>query len=106
MGASGRLQGFLFEEPNVFQRLALVRISLAGVCILLLSLGPYDRFFADAAPVLWPGHGNVGPLSLHALLQPLRTVAIVAAALAALGVWPRPALIVLTAAFWAAIVLL
>lgn len=89
---------FIFDDPELTIRLPVARVVLGSACAVLLAFGPYDRFFVDTAPYLYPVRG--------ALLPPpgewfagLRAVGIVSSVAFALGLLTRASCVVTACSF-------
>lgn len=51
------LQTFLFNQPRVFIRLGLLRVLVVGICLIMLSIGPYDTLYHTSfAPIMFQAH--------------------------------------------------
>jgi hypothetical protein len=48
---------FFFRQSRVFIRLSLLRILVVGICLVMLSIGPYDTIYHTLfAPVMFQAH--------------------------------------------------
>lgn len=48
---------FFFDQPEIFMRLAVLRILVVGICITMLALGPYDTTYHTLlAPTMFHAH--------------------------------------------------
>jgi hypothetical protein len=49
------LKKIIFHQPNVDRRIALLRISIGVTCVILITFGPFGRFYVDTADFLYSG---------------------------------------------------
>jgi hypothetical protein len=48
---------FLFEQPHALARIGILRILVVGICLTMLSLGPYDTAYHTLfAPIMFQPH--------------------------------------------------
>lgn len=48
---------FFFSQPRAFIRLGLLRILVVGICLFMLSIGPYDTLYHTLfAPIMFQAH--------------------------------------------------
>lgn len=48
---------FFFDQPRAFVRLSLLRILVVGICLIMLSKGPYDTIYhTEFAPIMFQSH--------------------------------------------------
>lgn len=46
------IDAFFFCQVNALKRISIIRISLSFICLILITLGPYGRFYIDTADFL------------------------------------------------------
>lgn len=82
----GYLNELFFEQKAPFERLAFLRISLGLVCLGLLLVGPYNRYYVDAAPFMFEARFPFyGFPNLGTAFWTLKSAAFILAALYAVG---------------------
>jgi hypothetical protein len=99
---AGRLDRFLFGDPDASRRLPLVRISLGLVVVVLVLFGPYGSIYAVLEPSLYRPPGLlrlVLPSLSYEGLVALRILILVSALAFTLGVASRVSNVILASAF-------
>jgi hypothetical protein len=86
-----RIEAFLFDQPNVDFRVFVARVGLALTVVSYVIVGPFSRFHADAAALLYR---PVGPFSFIPAMGPmtfaaLKGMVIVSGIAFAIGFWTR-----------------
>jgi hypothetical protein len=95
------VERFLFAQEASLERLALTRVSLGVTLLVMVVLGPFDRFFGETGPWLYGPRGllafipTLGPKTYLAL----RTLVAMSAVTVALGIATRASAGVLAVTF-------
>jgi hypothetical protein len=99
-----RLTGYdslLFRQPVPLERLALVRASLGAVIAVWVVFGLHDRFYVEAAPLLYAPSGVVQlPQLGYAGFTMLEAVTVASALATAVGAGGRLSCVLLAVSFF------